>query len=178
MSLRTTNGYEAYYIIDGLGSPVQFINQSTVQSAVYSYDPYGAQTDQASGTAAIQNPYRYVGGTYDRTTGYIKYGQRWYDPTTGRFTTQTPSPSSPTPPTETATPTPATIYQQHRLHRDVRLRQRSQYSQFVYHSGRRGRGHWGLHHLVRQVRELRGVGEPGQGQQPEHDVAVYVDSSS
>ncbi|WP_371790433.1 hypothetical protein OG285_06145 [Streptomyces sp. NBC_01471] len=89
LSLRTTNGYEAYYIIDGLGSPVQFINQSTVQSTVYSYDPYGAyQTDQATGTAAAQNPYRFVGGTYDRTTGYIKYGQRWYDPTTGRFTTQ------------------------------------------------------------------------------------------
>ncbi|MFJ1588465.1 RHS repeat-associated core domain-containing protein, partial [Streptomyces sp. NPDC088197] len=33
-------------------------------------------------------PYRYVGGTYDRTTGWIKYGQRWYNPTTGRFTTQ------------------------------------------------------------------------------------------
>ncbi|MFJ9344811.1 RHS repeat-associated core domain-containing protein [Streptomyces sp. NPDC101733] len=90
LALRTTNGYEAYYIIDGLGSPVQFINQSTVQSGVYEYDPYGAAQTVKSGTAATENPYRFVGGTYDRTTGYLKYGQRWYDPTTGRFTTQDP----------------------------------------------------------------------------------------
>ncbi|MFE9252458.1 RHS repeat-associated core domain-containing protein [Streptomyces sp. NPDC007088] len=89
LSLRTTNGYEAYYIVDGIGNPVQFINQSTVQSAVFDYDPYGAvQIDKPTGTAAVQNPYRFVGGTYDRTTGYVKYGQRWYDPSTGRFTTQ------------------------------------------------------------------------------------------
>ncbi|MGW7318257.1 RHS repeat domain-containing protein [Streptomyces sp. NPDC054865] len=90
LALRTTNGYEAYYIVDGLGSPVQFINQSTVQSGVYEYDPYGAAQTVKAGTAATENPYRFVGGTYDRTTGYLKYGQRWYDPTTGRFTTQDP----------------------------------------------------------------------------------------
>ncbi|MFF7196894.1 RHS repeat-associated core domain-containing protein, partial [Streptomyces sp. NPDC008079] len=61
----------------------------TVTSTVYQYDPYGAyQTTTATGSAAAQNPYRFVGGTYDRTTGWIKYGQRWYNPTTGRFTTQ------------------------------------------------------------------------------------------
>ncbi|MFJ4410939.1 RHS repeat domain-containing protein [Streptomyces sp. NPDC088910] len=87
--LRTTTGTEAYYITDGFGSPVEFINQSTVTSTVYQYDPYGAyQTTTATGSAAAQNPYRYVGGTYNRTTGWIKYGQRWYNPTTGRFTTQ------------------------------------------------------------------------------------------
>ncbi|MDT9684999.1 RHS repeat-associated core domain-containing protein [Streptomyces sp. TRM76323] len=91
LALRTANGYEAYYIVDGLGSPVQFINQSTVQSTVYEYDPYGAvRTTKETGTAAAQNPYRFVGGTYDRTTGYVKYGQRWYDPAIGRFTTQDP----------------------------------------------------------------------------------------
>ncbi|MFJ4415502.1 RHS repeat domain-containing protein [Streptomyces sp. NPDC088925] len=89
LSLRTTNGYEAYYIVDGIGNPVQFINQSTVQSTIYDYDPYGTvQTTKETGTAGAQNPYRFVGGTYDKTTGYVKFGQRWYDPTTGRFTTQ------------------------------------------------------------------------------------------
>lgn len=87
--LRTTTGSEAYYITDGLGSPVEFINQNTDTSTIYKYDPYGAyQTAVGTGSAAAQNPYRFVGGTYDRTTGYIKYGQRWYDPTTGRFTSQ------------------------------------------------------------------------------------------
>ncbi|MFE9250230.1 RHS repeat-associated core domain-containing protein [Streptomyces sp. NPDC007088] len=90
LSLRTTNGYEAYYIVDGIGNPVQFINQSTDQSGdLRLHDPYGAvQIDKPTGTAAVQNPYRFVGGTYDRTTGYVKFGRRWYDPTTGRFTTQ------------------------------------------------------------------------------------------
>ncbi|WP_234019152.1 RHS repeat-associated core domain-containing protein [Streptomyces sp. Tu6071] len=36
----------------------------------------------------FRNPYRFVGGTYEKTTCYVKFGQRWYDPTTGRFTTQ------------------------------------------------------------------------------------------
>ncbi|MFJ4435815.1 RHS repeat-associated core domain-containing protein [Streptomyces sp. NPDC088923] len=75
--------------MDGIGNPVQFINQSTVQSTIYDYDPYGTvQTTKETGTAGVQNPYRFVGGTYDKTTGYVKFGQRWYDPTTGRFTTQ------------------------------------------------------------------------------------------
>ncbi|WP_106432254.1 RHS repeat-associated core domain-containing protein [Streptomyces sp. Tu6071] len=55
----------------------------------YDCDSYGTvQTTKETGTAGTQNPYRFVGGTYDRTTGYVKFGQRWYDPTTGRFTTQ------------------------------------------------------------------------------------------
>ncbi|MFD3872143.1 RHS repeat-associated core domain-containing protein [Streptomyces sp. NPDC058623] len=55
------------------------------------YDQYGAARTAKSGTAATENPYRFIGGTYDRTTGYLEYGQRWYDPATGRFTTQDPS---------------------------------------------------------------------------------------
>ncbi|EGJ73798.1 putative YD repeat-containing protein [Streptomyces sp. Tu6071] len=89
LSLRTTNGYEAYYIVDGIGNPVQIINQSTVQSTIYDYNPYGTvQTTKETGTAGTQNPYRFVGGTYDKTTGYVKFDQRWYDPTTGRSTAQ------------------------------------------------------------------------------------------
>ena len=33
-------------------------------------------------------PDRTAGGLYDRTTGFIKFGQRWYHPGTGRFTQQ------------------------------------------------------------------------------------------
>ncbi|MEU1125603.1 RHS repeat-associated core domain-containing protein [Streptomyces sp. NPDC005899] len=89
LSIRAVSGNEAYYIMDGIGNPVQFINQFTVQSTIYEYDPYGVvDTTKQTGGAGTQNPYRFVGGTYDRTTGYVKFGQRWYDPTTGRFTTQ------------------------------------------------------------------------------------------
>ncbi|MFJ5611089.1 RHS repeat domain-containing protein [Streptomyces sp. NPDC093221] len=48
----------------------------------------GADQMTAATTSTGTGTYTYVGGTYDRTTGWIKYGQRWYNPTTGRFTTQ------------------------------------------------------------------------------------------
>ncbi|WP_371790423.1 RHS repeat-associated core domain-containing protein [Streptomyces sp. NBC_01471] len=104
------------------------------------------QDDQASGTAAIQNPHRYVGGTYDRTTGYIKYGQRWYDPTTGRFTTQDALTFLANPangnryayagddPINNTDPTGMFDF-------DSAL---STLSSFITVGG--GRGHWGLHH--------------------------------
>ena len=35
------------------------------------------------------NPYRFAaGGVYDRGTAFIKYGERWYNPGTGKFTQQ------------------------------------------------------------------------------------------
>ncbi|TFV55921.1 RHS repeat-associated core domain-containing protein [Geodermatophilus sp. DF01-2] len=82
----------AYYALDGLASPVALINTSGAHIASYSYDPWGQVTiDNITGnTAAAISPYRFVGGLDDRTTGWIKYGQRYYDPATGRFTQQDP----------------------------------------------------------------------------------------
>lgn len=88
--LTTTTGVEVFYALDGLGSPVALIRDDGTKVGAYSYDPYGTYTTTvATGDAAGVNPYRYaVGGIYDRNTGWIKYGERWYDPTTGRFTQQ------------------------------------------------------------------------------------------
>ena len=35
-----------------------------------------------------QNPYLFKGGIQDRTTGWVHYGARWYNPGTGRWTQQ------------------------------------------------------------------------------------------
>ncbi|WP_326969006.1 RHS repeat-associated core domain-containing protein, partial [Arthrobacter sp. CG_A4] len=56
----------------------------------YDYDPYGVPTLTADsgGLGTTQNPYTFKAGIQDRTTGWVKYGQRWYNPTTGRWTQQ------------------------------------------------------------------------------------------
>ena len=88
LAIRVTNGNQAFYVTDGLGRPIALVNSAGSTSS-YAYDPYAVTTTTASGSAAGQNPYRFAPGSlYDRTTSMLKYGQRWYDPTTGRFTQQ------------------------------------------------------------------------------------------
>lgn len=40
---------------------------------------------------AAHNIHRYHGGLLDKTTSLTRYGVRWYNPATGRFTTPDPS---------------------------------------------------------------------------------------
>ena len=90
LAIKTYTGGVAYYALDGLGSPVALINANGAQVATYSYDPYGEVTiNFFNDTATTEiNPYRFAGGLNDRTTGWIKLGQRFYDPASGRFTQQ------------------------------------------------------------------------------------------
>ena len=53
----------------------------------YSYDAYGNLT---SSTGTVSNPWRYAGGYYDATTHLYKFGIRYYDPSTGRWTQRDP----------------------------------------------------------------------------------------
>lgn len=79
-----------YLALDGLGSPVALVNHTGGQTAAYSYDPYGQVTATAvngSGAKNIQI-YGYAGGFDDPRSTLIHYGQRWYNPETGRFTQQ------------------------------------------------------------------------------------------
>jgi len=54
------------------------------------FDPYGSatQTSVGSNGGTTQNPYSFHAGLQDRSTGYIKFGARWYDPATGTWTQQ------------------------------------------------------------------------------------------
>ncbi len=56
----------------------------------YHYDPYGQLTSQPRTAALRTNAWRYAGGYYDVSTGLYKFGIRYYDPATGRWTQRDP----------------------------------------------------------------------------------------
>jgi RHS repeat-associated protein len=86
----TTGTSSAYYLTDNLNSTVGIVSSAGVKTASYAYDPYG-RTRTATGPNAAGNAFRYAGGLYDNATGATKFGARYYDPNTGRFTQPDPS---------------------------------------------------------------------------------------
>lgn len=90
LMLRTSSGIESLYVFDGTGNPTALITDYQATAYNYAYDPYGVPTLTAGGGGggAQQNPYLFKGGIQDRTTGWVHFGARWYDPATGRFTQQ------------------------------------------------------------------------------------------
>ncbi|MVA76528.1 hypothetical protein GC722_10900, partial [Auraticoccus sp. F435] len=72
------------------GSPIALLSATPDEAFAYAYDPYGVPTitEDSDTTAINENPYLFAGGIQDRTTGWIHYGARYYDPTTGSFTQQ------------------------------------------------------------------------------------------
>lgn len=86
ISERTPSG-TYYYLFDGLGSTVALTDSTGVVKNTYAYDPYG-QVTASSGSVA--NPYRFGGayGAYTDSSGLLKIGQRYYDPSLGRWTQQ------------------------------------------------------------------------------------------
>ena len=78
-----------YYLFDGLGSIVGMTNSSGALVATYGYDAFG---NLGGGTVqnGLVNPWGYAGGYTDKTTGLIKFGIRFYDARTGRWTQATP----------------------------------------------------------------------------------------
>jgi RHS repeat-associated protein len=83
---RTPSG-TYYYLFDELGSIVGLTDSSGSLVNTYQYDPYGNLT---SSTGKVANPWRYAGGYYDANTGLYKFGIRYYDPSTGRWTQRDP----------------------------------------------------------------------------------------
>ena len=90
LMLRTSNGIQTLYESDGTGNPVALLTDYSTQSYAYKYDPYGTAvlTTGGGNVGTQQNPYLFKGGIQDRTTGWVHFGARWYDPTTGRWTQQ------------------------------------------------------------------------------------------
>ena len=57
----------------------------------YSYDPYGKQLSaEPTDERSAFNPWRYAGGYYDKPTGFMKFGTRYYDPNVMRWTQRDP----------------------------------------------------------------------------------------
>lgn len=88
--LQTSTDQTGMYVYDGQGNPVSLTSEGSTTSYLYELDPYGTATttQNAGDTAYVENPYTYGGGLQDRTTGLIKFGQRWYDSTTGSWIQQ------------------------------------------------------------------------------------------
>jgi len=72
-----------YYLHDGLGSTVALVDSTGAVKNTYSYGPWGNSTGV---TGNVPNPFRYVGTMLDSSTGLYKMGERYYDPSVGRFT--------------------------------------------------------------------------------------------
>jgi RHS repeat-associated protein len=78
-------GTHYYVFYDGAGSVAGIFNTSGTQEAAYSYDPFGTTT--ASGADASYDPFRFKGG-YQDTSGFYKFGTRYYNSTTASWTQQ------------------------------------------------------------------------------------------
>ena len=78
---------ELWYVSNQHGDIMQIINENESTTISYDYDAYG---NQAEITATDSNPFRYSGEYYDYETGFIYLRNRYYDTTTGRFTTEDP----------------------------------------------------------------------------------------
>jgi len=90
LMLTTSSDISALYVWDGLGNPVGLLTDFSTNSFSYAYDPYGTRALTAGGTGSGpgQNPYSFKSGIQDRGTGLVKFGLRWYEPTTGTWTQQ------------------------------------------------------------------------------------------
>jgi len=88
--LQTSNNVNCLYMYDITGNPIVLSTSFNTTSYALQFDPYGSATQTAGGSngGTTQNPYSFHAGLQDRTTGYIKFGARWYDPATGTWTQQ------------------------------------------------------------------------------------------
>ena len=88
LMLRTSSGMQSLYVYDGTGNPAALLTSGEYVAFAYAYDPYGKPTltEDSGGLGVPQNPYTFKIGLQDRATGWVKYGQRWYNPGIGRWT--------------------------------------------------------------------------------------------
>ena len=87
-SLHTPDGKKYYYLFDGEGSIVGVTDSSGNDVNRYDYDPFG--TAMGPWQVQVSQPWTYAGGYYDSLTGLYKFGIRYYDSTTARWTQRTP----------------------------------------------------------------------------------------
>ena len=88
--LRSSTDVAMLYVFDGTGSPIGLLADAGTSTGQFKYDPYGLDsiTQDDGGNGVGQNPYNFKSGIYDRATGLVKFGFRWYNATTGAWTQQ------------------------------------------------------------------------------------------
>ena len=83
---KLSSGQTFYYYFDGLGSVIGQMDSGGNQRAKYTYDPFGAHASETGvNGAAPANPWRWMGGYLDASTGLYHFGERYYDQTRGSF---------------------------------------------------------------------------------------------
>jgi RHS repeat-associated protein len=88
LPLEQVNGSTVfYYLHDQLGSTRALTNSAGSTVATYTYGPYGNVIGQ-TGTAT--NPFQFAGAYSDSESDLIYLDARYYDPTTGQFTSVDP----------------------------------------------------------------------------------------
>lgn len=87
ISQRSPGDKTHYYLFDGLGSVVGLTDAAGNEVATYDYEPWG---DQTTPEPTVSNPWRFASGYKDANTGFTKFGTRYYDPLTARWTQQDP----------------------------------------------------------------------------------------
>ena len=90
-----------YYLYNAHGDVVQLADGSGVVAKDYDYDAFGVQVDSDGGMRYTDvgdalfedtdtNPWRYCGEYFDTETNTIYLRARYYDPVTGRFSSEDP----------------------------------------------------------------------------------------
>lgn len=88
LPLEQINGSTVlYYFNDKLGSTRALINASGTPASTYTYTPYGKL---AGSTGTTTSPLGYAGAYTDSESGFLYLQHRYYDPTSGQFTSSDP----------------------------------------------------------------------------------------
>jgi RHS repeat-associated protein len=88
-SERTSASKVSYYLFDGLGSIIGMTDSTGALVASYGYDSFG-NIGGGMVQSGVINPWGYVSGSTDATTGLVKFGIRYDDARVGRWTQATP----------------------------------------------------------------------------------------
>ncbi len=79
-----------FYCYDGNGNVVALVNAADgTLAAQYEYGAFG-ELIRATGPLAFLNPFRFSTKYQDDETGFLYYGYRYYNPTTGRWLSRDP----------------------------------------------------------------------------------------
>ncbi|MFZ7088768.1 RHS repeat-associated core domain-containing protein [Curtobacterium sp. RRHDQ10] len=88
LDLVNTSTHAGLYLYDGIGNPVGLLTDTGTKAFAVSFDPYGGQTVTAGGSSDWygNSPYGFKSGTRTNGDALVKFGLRWYLPTTGTRT--------------------------------------------------------------------------------------------
>jgi RHS repeat-associated protein len=89
LPLEQVSGSTTYYFHhDQIGSTRLLTDSTGSSQATYQFDPYG---NLVASTGSIANPFQFCGQYRDPEAGLYYLRARYYDPTTGQFTTPDPA---------------------------------------------------------------------------------------